>query len=92
MSNTRITAIEPQSTVDVLAGTFYVTDGDNVEKAMDFYVHTCPEPNDFGEGAEEARSKRQDDLNEQYTDVAYKLMLTYKERVRYVRTTPDPFF
>lgn len=90
--NERIMAEERLSTVDVLAGTFFVTDTSGKEKALDFYVRTCSAREDSGAGSEEARSKRQDDLNEQYVDVSIRLMLRYSERIRYVRVMPDPFF
>lgn len=89
---TRIMANLIEDCIDILAGVFYVTETSGTIIALEFYVRTCKEPEYDLDGASEARTKRQNDLNEQYIDVAYRLLLQYQERVHYVRAMPDPFF
>lgn len=82
----RIEYVEPSSTVKVLAGVFLWTDQEGTRHVADFYVNTCEDIDD-----EDYRSKRQSDLNEQFSDEYDKLLRTQRE-VHYIRTDPDPFF
>lgn len=90
----RVMATEPEVCVDILAGRFTYIDQNGVTHTADFYVRTCLLPDQYeAPGWEDAQSKREDDLNEQYTEVAMALMNEYGSvSVTYRALTPSPFF
>ena len=91
-SRERVMATEPPARVDILAGTFVLTRNDGTVKEADFYVRTCEAPNPDDPACGEIQSIREDDLNEQYTEVAARLYREYDGRVVYKSVVPNPFF
>lgn len=90
----RIMATEPQPCIDILAGHFIYTDQAGVQHTADFYVRTCNLPDQYdAPGWSDAKAKREDDLTEQYEEVAIALTNKYGiSSVTYRSVTPDPFF
>lgn len=86
----RVMAIEPSPCTDVLAGTFILEHESGSTEELDFYVRTCRAPDEDDPEFERYMSKRMDDLNEQYTDVASMLLLQYR-RIDYQTVEPNPF-
>lgn len=87
-------ATEPQPCIDILAGRFIYTDQDGVQHTAEFYVRTCLLPEQFdAPGWGEAQAKREDDLTEQYEEVAVELTRLYgSASVHYTEVSPNPFF
>src|SRR5258708_21630414 len=66
----RLEITEPPCSVDIHAGTFTYTTPEGQQVTAEFYVRTC----DKDETDAQRQSKRQDDLNEQFTDMWSKLI------------------
>jgi hypothetical protein len=88
MLNMKLETPEPAATVDVKDGTFTFTTKDGQEAMADFYVRTCADD----PTSAVVQSKRQDDLNEQFSDAWESLRIAGNENIHFKTLYPDPFF
>lgn len=86
----RLVVIEPPSVVDVHAGTFTYTAPNGEAVTAEFFVRTCEA--DQTEQDYYRDSKRQSDLNEQYTAICTTLLNDGNKLLKFKCARPDPFF
>jgi uncharacterized protein (DUF2336 family) len=85
---TKLEMPDIRSIVDVKDGTFTFVTKEGQDAMAEFYVRTCADdPKDA-----RVMSKRQDDLNQQFTDAWESLRLAGNQRIQFKTLYPDPFF